>query len=397
MKEVDNNFKEQVKAKVRQSEISIMIGDTSLTSEDIESLEYKAEILKEIGGIEVELLRVSVLKARIPDSLFNTKTSITVYVFINNQRCVLCELITSFWNKKDKSLFVEIEARSSFEYDRSIPFLATKRNTRSSEFIKDIMALTGTRYSFEGLDSSLKVAMLSGNKIGDTLKQLAISTQSIVRYRNKLEFKSFKGGSPMDSILYDELLINANNGRDSETEFDKVTISVYMPTESELKEIGKFEKATVPNGSSSFNLGTLTFDKPKIVGLLIFDNDVDIESFHISSDKVSVNIANRKPNTIDVNTTIKGFDLMDNSLESNEDTTNKVKNIKNIYIQDSGVISSYDTRIYTNPFVEVDYRGNPAIEIGDTITIEEIGDILVTEHTIKFDGAISGTIKGVVL
>ena len=397
MKNASESFKEQVKNGVRASEIYLTIGSKRLTSEEIESLEYKAESNKELGTIEIELLRAKVLKSAIPAGSFNTNEQVSVEIEVNGEICELCSLTINLWKKADKSLFVEIEATSSFVYERNVPFIATKENITASAFIKEVMGTIGESCRFNGLDQRLNVAMLSGNQLIDTLKLLAISTQSVIRYRDTLEFIPFKGSTAAESVNYENMLLDTKDGSDKQAEFDKVNIMVYMPNKSDQKEIGKFEKATVPNGSSSFNLGTLKFDKPKLVSVISFDNDVDISEFSISSDKVTLAIRNGKSQTIDVNTKIEGYDLLDNSLTSSEDTTNKIKNVQNIYIQDKDVISSYDTRIYTNPSVEVQYRGNPILEVGDTISIEEIGDVLICEHVLKFDGALSGEIKGVIL
>ena len=69
--------------------------------------------------------------------------------------------------------------------------------------------------------------------------------------------------------------------------------------------------------------------------------------------------------------------------------------ISNPYIQTKAQIDALDISIYTGDKYSIKTRINPALQVGDTITIDSKGDMLVTSISYKFDGGLTGTIEGV--
>ena len=72
-----------------------------------------------------------------------------------------------------------------------------------------------------------------------------------------------------------------------------------------------------------------------------------------------------------------------------------VSYLSNPYIQNSSQVTAHDLSIYNGEKYSFKSRIDPSLQIGDTITVFGVRNMLVTGTSYKFDGGLSGTIEGV--
>ena len=168
-------------------------------------------------------------------------------------------------------------------------------------------------------------------------------------------------------------------------------IPIFYPNDRQYNKLGTLT-STIPGGVSNYSIGNVSFKNLSIPQCIHFDNEVRINNFDLAGDKCNIKVNNPNLFAVDCNIELFGSDI--STLTVVQDSSDeRVKIINNQYIQGPAV---YDKYIYFSKDADIKYRGNPLYEIGDTITADE-ETILIIEHSLSYNGALSGTIKGVVI
>lgn len=408
MREVSERFKQAIRKQNRKCEVKLEFATEQtpliLHGKDLKELKYIAQIESELGGVEVQLLSIKLMKG-VADDLYNTNTKVKCWIGVEDEQvtewCCLGEFITDTWGKREGSGVISVECIDALSAlcEKDMPFVPTMLNTTKLNYLSTIVTnISVEATTTSGIhDGKLIMAMLSGTQVGDTLKPLTFAMNAFARYRDRLEFNPFKVKEAADvSLTYSDMLFHTEGGKDGTMTFDKVNICTYVPGSDEYKEIYKLD-SLVPANHTNFKIGTINFSDPMLTKCINFSHEINIRDFNIGTDKVAIFIDNQNQNTIPLEVALHGSELNEATIDTNENTENKIKTIKNIYIQDATSINTLDSRIYVGEEVKAKYRGNPAIEIGDTVGVEDIGNILVTYQELSYTGALSGNLKGVLI
>ena len=71
--------------------------------------------------------------------------------------------------------------------------------------------------------------------------------------------------------------------------------------------------------------------------------------------------------------------------------------IENPYIQTAEHVAALDKRIYQGVRYRLKFRGNPCYQVGDTLQVENIGNVLIYKRQLSFNGGLSGILEGVLV
>ena len=201
---------------------------------------------------------------------------------------------------------------------------------------------------------------------------------------SKLEFTD-----PVEGI--DSWIDDIEIKKDGSNKYNDVRVPLYSPYLSSDRKIGTM-RTLIPHNVNHYCPGTAELDNTFIPSLIKIDKRIELDDIAIGNNKVNLYFNNDLPVAKEINVELYGSSIENTSiLSADTSNTSKIKVVNNMYIQSATV---YDTEIYKCPDIEFSYFGNPLIEVGDTVIIDGM-DVLVLEHSLKYDGGLRGTVKGV--
>lgn len=420
------NFNTEIKNTLgRQVDIEIKFikDDTeyTLTSEDLQEFSYQAQTEKELGGVVKKVVNMRLMS--------NTNTNVlakgdwfTVYFLTSpTSKCKLDIFYIKELKTDTKGLIISIEAVDLLSYlnDKDLPIIRLEKNIFLKDYINKLFDAIGLNCSIaENIaNPKLKLAYLKSTKILTTLTEMAIAANSIINpkvskdnryvkipviiptffteinvtYDSIIDIKPFTVSTPVDKLTYDDLLKDVAIVDSDDGTYNQVLLPIFYPNDAEYIKLGSLS-STLPGNVLDYSIGNISFKNLSIPQCIHFDKEVRIQGFDLAGDKCNIRVNNPNLFTTDCNIELFGSDLSTLSV-TQDSSDDKFKIINNQYIQSPTV---YDKRIYLNKDTNIKYRGNPLYEVGDTVDIE--GDkVLILEHSLSYNGALSGTMKGVVI
>lgn len=423
MLQYTGNFNTAIKEQVRQVDVALAFLDANnevfyLESSDLQELNYASTGKKELGCI---VRKVIDAKFMVNEKTQQIKKGdfFNLFYLCGEGKCKAdIFYISQLKTSKNKST-ITIEAVDLLTYNQDNPTssMPIMKNTSLETYMKEVFEHTGYGYKIGDIvNPRLSLGYPKSLKLADTLEEIAIASHSMISFRSvdnfkvtlpfflphyfdeykistvaKIDCKPFKFNEPCDSIGEDDMILEFTVDQDNSDMWNDVKVSLFFPGSTEQKSIGNL-KATVPSSVNNYNIGTVEFGSTVIPQIVKLSGRIDIADYLIGSDRCTIKVNNNQAIAVAIEGEFLGLDINESTL-SNGDTDSNCKQINNMYIQSSSV---YDTRIYKNPNASIKYRGNPAYEVGDTITVEG-QKVLITEHKLTYNGGLKGTIKGVVL
>lgn len=392
-----------------------------LTSEDIQDFTYQALTEKELGGVVKKVLNIKFMAKTNANVLEIGDWFNLCFVTSENSTCKLDIFYIRERKVDTKGLIINVEAVDLLTYlnEKDLPIITLEKDIFLRDYMKKLFITVGLQSSISDAiaNPKLKLAYLKSSNIQATLTEMAIASNAIInpkavdrRYviipveiptyfteidisdESFIEIKPFKiRDTPVDVMTYLDMLNDVSVTENGEAEYDQVLIPVFYPNDRQYTKLGNLA-STLPGGVSNYSVGSINFKNLTIPQCIHFDADVQISTFNLSGDKCVIRVNNPNLQAVDCNIDIFGSDLSTLSV-TDESSDEKVKVVSNQYIQSP---AAYDKRIYFGKDVNIKYRGNPLLEVGDTIEIDE-GKVLIIEHNLSFNGALSGSIKGVII
>ena len=230
--------------------------------------------------------------------------------------------------------------------------------------------------------------------IKEQFNAFAFATNTIVRstvdglvfgkYRRDTSVDTYKEG--MGELILDK----TSTAYDMVTESKNYALcrSIFAKTEEE--SLCSFNNYLV---TEDYEQVEFDFSTPSIVKYIKFEQYSYFKKFLTSLWGGSICIGSGYVGqTAHVSFNIMGTRITSTALGKSDDN---ITYISNPYIQTKAQIDVLDLSIYTGDKYSIKTRINPALQVGDTITIDSKGDMLVTSISYKFDGGLTGTIEGV--
>jgi hypothetical protein len=404
-------------------EIKFIKNDTeyTLTSDDLQEFSYQAQTEKELGGVEKKVANIRFMNNE-NTSLLQKGDGITIYFLTSpTSKCKFCKLYIKERKTDTKGLIISVEAVDLITYlnDKDLPIIPLQKDIFLSQYMQSLFNAIGVNHSISGAitNPKLRFAYLKSAKILSTLTEMAVASNSIIRhkvtkdkrfvtipvqiptffnevkttYDDIINIKPFKASEPVDELTFNDLLKDISITDSDNNTYDQVLIPIFYPNDRQYNKLGSLA-STIPGGVSNYSIGNISFKNLSIPQLVHFDNEVRIYDFDFSGDKCNIKVNNPNLFAIDCNIDIFGSDLSTLTVVQNS-SDERVKIINNQYIQSPAV---YDKQIYYSKDIDIKYRGNPLYEVGDTVIVDG-NTVLIREHSLTYNGALSGSIKGVVV
>lgn len=416
------NFKNKILEPVR--EVNIRIGFISgnveyiLDSEAVQSHTYRVEIKPELGGVVRKVINMTLMVTPETSLLKRGNSFNLFYCLGDGAECKVDIFFISDIVRNDKQQIIEIDAVDylTFSKDSPIPFVAMAKNVDLHTYARRVVKAMNMEITYASgvVNPQLKLGYPKSYVLQDTLEEMAFAMNATITTTTNGEFgarlplivpftfnepsvsdnvffkvKPFKIGTPVETLTFQNSLIDYKV-EDSNEKFDRVSISLFNPSNSAQKALGAVTKS-VPAMTTNVNLGTSEFENPCLTQVVHFNQDVDIKSFNIAINRVKLVVDTKDISNEDLTIDFAGLDFA--TISNFDEAESNSKIINNMYIQSPNL---YDSRIYLNDNITINYTGNPLIEVGDTVSIDGL-QVLVIEHELKFTGGLRGTMKGVVI
>lgn len=393
-----------------------------LQKDNIQSLTYNSKVNKGLGGVARKVADIKAIYNEYTTNLVKG-TAINLYYRCGEGGVCKKALLYISQVKVNKiSKIITIEAKDYLSYIEDIATLPMMKNTDLLTYEKTVFDQLGYSYTIDSsvVNPKLTLGYPVSTKLLDTFEEMAEANQAIfdfgfnTTYQLTLPFnlpatfsipmtddyitpsdsfelhvKKFGFAEPVDVLNVDTDLINFEIDDDSSEQSDDVRVSLFFPSSSEQKSLGKVT-ATVPGSVVDYNIGTIDFGNTMMPQICVFDDMVDISDYTIGSDSFSFSVNNSSVLAKNIEAEMYGLDISTATLKDT-DTDSNIKQVSNMYIQGASV---YDTEIFKHPNCTLKTFGNPLYEVGDTIRCAPY-DVLILEENLVFSGGLKCTLKGV--
>lgn len=394
-------FKQANKANVRECLAKLVLEyDTPVTlyRDSIQSVSTVQEAKKEIGSLQDDVITVKLLRTALTDDQFNKKIKAEIFIgFVVNddeEYVSLGTFKTSDWKRDDYT--ITIEFISDIE-NKKIDTLTIMHNALLSAFIqKSVSDMLGLPIAIGTgiVDSTLSDAYLYYKTVKEQLQAFAIATNGLIRSRNGLELVPFRFSEPVDTL--DEgpgqLILN-KDGNNIDYLMDKKRVSVIRRRFLKEDDTCIFSMSNVLVTDEAIPI-EFNYSSPSILSYISFQKYSYWSSMRYGLWGGSISLhSGYVGENARVSMSIYGSRILCNEIDSKDDEN--VTYISNPYIQNRDQVNHINTDIYKGSNYSLRYRGNPLYQVGDTLNIEGVGKMLITKHTLQYNGSLSGTIEGV--
>jgi len=333
------------------------------------------------------------------------------------------EYRTSEWAVMSTDIIAEIVC-----YDR-LYFIRTDRvDSFRTQFNTDMQALFEMTFESIGLESdeynideelddiSIKIGWIPEEPVIDVLHLLAEASRCYVFVDRDGKFRVRKmgvEGDPVETIGQDNQIIQARVPVQYLDRASKVVTRWNIPrlaspeivVEDDSIEVPESDSVTVTRKTDEGPVGLFT--KIQVSG----SEDIEVTVEEITAWEITVEITNNNSESEVVELFAEGR-LVKSSAEevetSDEDLIDRIGlkrlETENKLLQDREFVETYNSDLFNQvsdlqPNVVVDYRGNPAFELGDIITIDDPiedieEDMAVYRHILTYDGVLRGEMEG---
>lgn len=392
---VVDTFKTAMKANTREIRAKLILSYTiplTLYRETIVSIDFSAQGEKSIGCVETNTIGIKLLSTALTEEQFNQEIDIEIFF-----GCVVNDIDTYIsmgkyksekWLKDD---YITIRCISKISDDEITSKNIVNTNISLKTYMQNTCnALYSTPFTCGNvLDSTLAKAYLYYPTKKEQLAKLAVATNGIIRYG---EIKPYKIGVPVDTLYEGSNELILSTKRLSDYVFTKQTIEIlksrFIGNDATLYS-GNVKLAGHEITSIVINNGCVT----EVIYVKLSNEYGRFDDIKNSINECTVFISNPYPDGHDIKIEIVGEQVKSNIIGNK--TNNNVTYIENPYIQNNDQLAGFDDRIYNGVTYSIPYRGAPWVQVGDTVSVKDIGNLLVTKQQLKFNGGLTGTLEGV--
>lgn len=303
--------------------------------------------------------------------------------------------------------------------DQDVPMLPVKQGTTIGEMFVDLFTALGLTSAEYNIDASLNQAVAIGwlpkGKVRNALQVLAVAGNCSVtadRYGVIRVRSNFVTGTSVETWTDNNQVITAENPQKYLDCYSKVNVNYYQPYIKPSDSLLKIENLTIPNGGIklvdvAFTAGPVAVvDQVRLIGA----KNADISSIQFGAWTTTIAISNTaeaESVTLEiigriVDSMISTYKIQDD--EAIDSFGDKTFPVKNYLIQNLNVAKNYAVELLQyvkDPLanITVTARGNPALEIGDVIEIQnptdKIGtvDIVPYRFGLNYDGALNAKLE----
>lgn len=384
---------------------AIFMYDTPLTVSrtQVQSIDVASSANSELGSVQQDNLTIKILKGTLNDMQFNAIVDVEVFlgciVGTVEQYVSIGTFVSDGWNKDDTTGTITVKLTSKINENATVDKNVISHNVSIKEYAKEVVYSIFNKVLTAGgvLDTTLDSAYLYKEKASEQLKLIAMATNGLFRYVNGFELVPYKISTPVLTLKqgHNESVIGISRITDYSKKSIDVQILKSFFSKSDIISLFSANNIKLPPGASNYPV-VMNLGFPCNVKYFNFNKYGYLQDFIPGVTKSTILLSNGYDNIERIlSLEVFGVKIVSNILGKKEKTDGSITYIENPYIQNNEQITALDKRIYNAISYRVRYRGNPCLQIGDTVTLEGVGNILITKHQMTLGSGFSGIIEGV--
>ena len=397
---VSDDFKTAIKNNIVRVKSKLVFNYTdpiTVEQNSIVSINVKQSGTQELGCVQDDKITINLIASTLTSDQYGQDVKVDVYIgcVVNgvDEYCCIGRFKPTKWEMTDYGITIELGANIPTD---KIKTILAMDNVTLTDYISTVAAEISLDAvaTADIVDGTLNNAYLYYKTIKEQFNAFAFATNTIVRstvdglvfgkYRRDTSVDTYKEG--MGELILDK----TSTAYDMVTESKNYALCRSIFTKTEEESLCSFNNYLV---TEDYEQVEFDFSTPSIVKYIKFEQYSYFKKFLTSLWGGSICIGSGYVGqTAHVSFNIMGTRITSTALGKSDDN---ITYISNPYIQTKAQIDALDISIYTGDKYSIKTRINPALQVGDTITIDSKGDMLVTSISYKFDGGLTGTIEGV--
>ena len=394
-------FKQAIKSNVVKARAKVVFNyATTLTIDQEKIININVMQRGEIalGCLQDDKINLELKADALTSDQYGQDITVKVYLSCEIGGGDECVCIGTFkptrWQRSDYVISLELGPNIP---TKNIVEVLAAQNVLLSEYITSaVNKLTGETITIGSIvDGTLDSTYLYYKTVKEQLKAFAFAGGGIIRYRENLEFTPYKFGTSV--AIYKEgpnelILDKSGNSTDLVTTKQNYSLvrSVFTKEEDTTLYSATGVRVTGEYIPHEFN-----FSSPGLLSFIMFKNyNTAFNNLKYGLFGGSVNLSSgyTEGTAKYIDFSIIGTKIISTAIAAVDDN---VTYLSNPYIQTSSQVSTHSLNIYNGEKYSFKSRIDPSLQVGDTITVYGVGDMLVTGMSYKFDGGLTGTIEGV--
>lgn len=294
----------------------------------------------------------------------------------------------------------------------SIPVIQNTTIYNMFVYLFRSLGLSETEYEIDtSLNYPLQYSWFVKGKVKENLQKLAEGGSCLVyvlRNNDKIRVRNIFSGYTRVGYLDDSTQINRASIPQRYTKtYNKVGVTKKTPFVRNTEQILQLDNILVEPGISTLSKAEFSTGPIAIMNQIQCSNGIftKVKSFTHTAWNTTITFENSGPiaETVSVIGYGQKIECVDTEASVQSATTftgERQLTIDNMFIQDTNTARDYAARILqfvSDPgaYVEIDYRGNPAIELWDVLFIDDTSDkvsgfeVVPLRNTLNFDGSLS--------
>lgn len=392
-------FKQAIKANVVKARANVVFNyatPLTISQEKIIGINVQQRGEIALGCLQDDKINLELKADALTSDQYGQDVTVKVYLgcVVNSVNEFVC--IGTFkptrWQKSDYIISIELGSNIP---TKSIVEVLAAQNVLLSEYITSAVNKLMDETITIGyiVDGTLDNAYLYYKTVKEQLKAFAFATGGIIRCRETLELVPYKYSTSVATYnegIGEMILDKSGNSTDlitTKTNYNLVR-SVFTKEEDTTLYSATGVRVTedyIPHEFSFSGAGLVKYFNFKKYSYFtdmkygLFGGSVSLGSGYVGV-------------TSNVDFSIIGTKILSTAIATVDDT---VSYLSNPYIQTGAQVNAHSLDIYNGEKYSFKSRIDPSLQVGDTITIFGVGDMLVTGVNYKFDGGLSGTIEGI--
>ena len=395
-----DDFKKAIKnnvVKVKAKLVFNFASPITIEQDNIISINVKQTGTQVLGCVQDDKITATLIASALTSEQYGQTVCVDVYFgcIVNGttEYCCIGRFKPTKWEKTEYEMTVELG--SNIPTDKIKTILAMD-NVTLSDYIAAAATDIGldTIITTDIVDGTLNNAYLYYKTVKEQINAFAFATNTVARSTvNGIVFNKYSRGTSVDTYkegMGELILYKSNNTYDMITKKENYALSRSIFTKTEDKSLCSFNNYLVTDNYEQLDFD---FSSPSIAKYIKFEKYSYFNNFLTSLWGGSICVGSGYDGqTAYVTFNVMGTSITSTVLGKNDDN---ITYISNPYIQTKAQIDALDISIYNGDKYSIKTRINPSLQVGDTITIEGKGDMLVTAISYKFDGSLTGNIEGV--
>lgn len=394
-------FKQAIKANVVKARARVVFNyATPLTigQEKIININVMQRGEIALGCLQDDKINLELKADALTSEQYGQEVTVKVYLgcVVNSVNEFVC--IGTFkptrWQKSDYILSLELG--SNIPTKNIAEILAAQNMLLSEYIVSAISKLMGETITIGSIvDGTLDSAYLYYRTIKEQLKAFAFATGGIIRYRENLELVPYKFGTSVATYKEgpNEMILD-KSGNSTDLVTTKTNYRLVRSVFTKEEDTTLYS-ATNVRTTEEYIPYEFSFNSPGLVKYFNFKKYSYFSALKYGLFGGSISLGSGYGGvTIYIDFSIIGTKILSTAIATVDDT---ITYLSNPYIQASSQVNAHSLDIYNGEKYSFKGRIDPSLQIGDTITIYDVGDMLVTSLNYKFDGGLTGTIEGILI